>query len=82
MKKMTTALCCLMLAAAPLALAQNIDAQKKKLESPYKTQAEADRHKADMRALASCFERARERKLDRQSPEWAKYLASCHQAKR
>jgi hypothetical protein len=79
---MTTALCCLMLAAAPLALAQNIEANRKKLESPYKNQAEADRHKADTRALANCVAQARAQKINQRSPEWVKYFVDCQREKR
>ena len=77
--KTTTALCCLLIAAAPLALAQDISKQRKKQESPYKSQAEVDQHKAATRANADCVARARERRIDQRSPEWAKFVLTCQQ---
>ena len=77
--KTTTALCSLLIAAAPLALAQDISAKRKKQESPYKSQAEADQHKAATKANADCVARARERRIDQRSPEWAKFVATCQQ---
>ncbi len=77
--KTKTALCCLLIAAAPLAFAQDISLQRKKLESPYKSQSDADRHKADTRALSDCVQQARSRGIDQRNPEWAKSIATCQQ---
>jgi hypothetical protein len=77
--KTTTALCCLLIAAAPLALAQDISGKRKKLESPYKSQADAKQHAADTRALSDCVQQTRTRRIDQRSPEWAKFVASCQQ---
>ncbi len=77
--KTMTALICLLFAAAPLAFAQDISAQRKKLESPYKSQAELDQHKVASQALGNCVAQARANRIDQRSPEWAKFVATCQQ---
>ena len=75
--KTTTALCCLLIAAAPLAFAQDISAKRPKYESPYKSKADADKHKADMEHVSMCSSRARQRKLKERTPEWQNMMAGC-----
>lgn len=75
--KTSTALCCLLIAAAPLAFAQDISGKRKKQESPYKSQAELNQHKAATQALGNCTAQARANKLDQRSPDWAKFVANC-----
>ncbi len=77
--KTTTVLCFLLIAAAPLAFAQDISAQRKKLESPYKSQAEFDQHTVASQALGNCVAQARASRIDPRSPEWAKSIATCQQ---
>ena len=77
--KTSIALCCLLIAAAPLALAQDISAKRKKLESPYKSQAEANQHKAASQAMGNCVARAHASGIDKRSPEWPKFVTSCQQ---
>ena len=75
--KTTIALCCLLISAAPLALAQDISKNRKKLESPYKSKAEADQHKADMQQASACSRQARQSKLKEGTPEWSKLMSGC-----
>jgi len=75
--KTTIALCCLLIAAAPPAFAQDISAKRPKNESPYKSQAEADKHKAHMEQVSVCSSRARQRKLKERTPEWQNMMAGC-----
>ena len=75
--KTTTALCCLLIAAAPLALAQDISTKRPKIESPYKSKADADKHKAVMQQASVCSSRARQRKLKEGTPEWSNLMSGC-----
>ena len=75
--KTTTVLCCLLIAAAPLAFAQDISAKRPKNESPYKSKAEADKHKADMQQLSVCSNLARQRKVKERTPEWSNLMGGC-----
>lgn len=76
MKTIISALCGLMLALAPLAFAQT-DSQKKGTQSPYRTKAEAEKHKADIQSLANCSAEGRRRKLAEGSADWGKHMAAC-----
>lgn len=80
--KTTTALCCLLLAASPLAHAQDISSKRPKLESPYKSKQDADKHKADMQALSACSNRARQSRVKEGSPEWANLMSACMRGQR
>ncbi len=75
--KTKTALCCLLIAAAPLAFAQDISGKRPKLESPYKSKADAERHTADMQQLAVCTRLAQQRNYKEGTPEWAKLMSGC-----
>lgn len=79
MKTMSALICLLFIAAAPITFAQDISAKRKKLESPYKSQAELDQHKAASQALGNCVAQARANRIDQRSPEWAKWVATCQQ---
>ncbi len=75
--KSTIAMYCLLIAAAPLARAQDISGNRPKLESPYKSKADADKHTADMQQLAVCTRLAQQRNYKEGTPDWAKLMSEC-----
>jgi hypothetical protein len=75
--KTTIALCCLLIAAAPLAFAQDISAKRPKNPPTYKSKEDADKHKAHMEQVSVCSSRARQRKLKEGTPEWSNLMSGC-----
>jgi cell division protein FtsL len=71
---------CLLIAAAPLAVAQDISSKRPKIESPYKSKGDADKHKGDVKAMGECMARAR--KLGLKTPDGQRLAAGCQAPKR
>jgi hypothetical protein len=75
--KTTIALCCLLIAAAPPAFAQDISSKRPTNPSPHKSKADADKHAAAMQQVSVCSARARQRKIKEGSPEWSNLMSGC-----
>jgi hypothetical protein len=75
--KSTIVFCCLLIAATPLALAQDISNKRPKIDSPYKSKADAEKHKADMQLVAVCSNLVRQRNVKEGTPEWSNLMSGC-----
>jgi hypothetical protein len=59
------------------AFAQDISVARPKNESPYKTKADAEKHKADMQQVSVCSSRVRQSKIKEGTPEWSKMMSGA-----
>lgn len=77
MKRVSIALCCLMLTASPLAFAQNTSAGNKNASNPTaKGQAEQNRQNGQKR-MAGCINKAQQDKMSPGTAEFDRYMARC-----
>ncbi len=75
MNKLIAALCCLLLAASPLALAQDKSTGKK--AAPVSAKEKAEKEKAVKSQLIQCSNQARDRKLDMGGEEFNRFMSRC-----